>query len=392
MRHALASLALATAALAATPADVDLKERQLELLRAEVASEVQLQAAGLLDELVYGWTQEPPFSADTPVVLTGVTVPVSLGTGLEAYLENHLASLVTKNPKSRVQLVHCPACSAWVVRSGPTGTVVTRGFDDPQTLAQGGLSTGGRHALFLEFEAEGASLVLRARLTTLDASLRIVWARTLTTSTATPSLLRSGERLVSAQEARREYLEALGGRGLFLVPVRFGVRAYATGTTSSFANTPFFWLSAGLEAAFSQARAWTASVNAGFSWLPQSHVAVMAQGRVARLLSGRSTSLTWPDLYGFIGAGVLFGQGRGLLPFRNRVPTIDDVVSTTTSNEPRATLGLLSVGLELRVKNRVGLVVFLETLPAVEITDNIGTYVDLLVRFQSFGVEVSFCF
>ncbi|MDX2010322.1 MAG: hypothetical protein SFW67_09035 [Myxococcaceae bacterium] len=392
MRAGLLGIAVATSALAAEPADVDLKERQVELLRAEVASELQLQAAGLLDELVYGWTQEPPFPVDTPVVLTGVTVPVSLGTGLEAYLENHLASLVTKNPKSHVQLVHCPACSAWVVRSGPVGTVVTRGYDDPEALAQGGLGPGGKHALFLDFEAEGASLVLRARLTTLDPSLRIVAARTLTTSTSKPALLRSGERLVSAQEARKEYLEALGGRGLFLVPVRFGVRAYATGTNTNFGNVPFLWLSTGLEAAFSQARAWTASINAGFSWLPQSHVAVMAQGRISRLLTGSSTSLTWPDLYGFFGAGVMYGQGRSMLAFRNTNPTIDDIINTNTNNEPRATLGLFSLGLELRVKNRISLIAFLETLPAIEITDNIGTYVNFLIRFQSFGVEVSFCF
>ncbi len=392
MKRALLCLLVATTAWGAEPVDVDLRERQVELLRAEVASEIQLQAAGLLDELVYGWTKEPPFQVDTPVVLTGVTVPVSLGTGLEAFLENHFASLVTKNPKSRVQLVHCPACASWVVHSGTKGTVVSRGFDVPETLAQSGFVAGSKHALFLDFEAEGASLVLRARITTLDASLRIVSAKTLTTTTSKPALLRSGERLVSAAEARQEYLDALGGRGLFLVPVRFGVRAYASGTNSNFGNTPFLWISTGLEAAFSQARAWTASINAGFSWLPQSHVAVMAQGRISRLLSGNTTSLTWPDLYGFFGAGVMYGQGATMLNFRNTRPTIDDIRNTTTNNEPRATLGIFSLGLELRVKNRISLIAFLETLPAIEITDNIGTYVNFLIRFQSFGVEVAFCF
>ncbi|MBL8918680.1 MAG: hypothetical protein JNJ54_07480 [Myxococcaceae bacterium] len=388
---ALLSCALPLAVLADEKAD--LRDRQLELLRAEVAGEVQHQAAELLDELVYGWTQKPPFDVDTAVVLAGVSVPVSLGTGLEAYLENHVAGLLTKNRATHVQLVHCPACSAWVVHSGAKGTVVSRGFDDPESLTQAGVASGSKHALFLDFEAEGSSLVLRARVTTLDKTLAIVAARTLTTATSAPAMLRDGERLTSVAEARKQYLEALGGRGLFLVPVRFGVRSFGPGTQTSFNATPFLWVSVGLEAAFSQARAWTASINAGFSWLLQSHVAVMAQGRLARLLSGSTTSLTWPDLYGFVGAGVMFAQGRGVLVFRNTNPTIDEIFNLNTNNEPRTTLGILTIGLELRVKNRISLIGFLETLPALETTDNIGNVLDLgFIRFQSFGVEVSFCF
>lgn len=393
MRRALLLLGCVVSAAALADDTVDLRERQLDLLRAEVASQVQHQAAELLDELVYGWTQKPPFDVDMPVVLAGVSVPVSLGTGLEAYLENHVAGLLTKNSKAHVQLVHCPACSAWVVHSGAKGTVVTRGFDDPEALAQAGVASGAKHALFLDFEAEGSSLVLRARVTTLDKTLRIVSARTLTTATSAPAMLRDGERLTSVAEARKEYLDAIGGRGLFLVPVRLGVRSYAPGTQTSFNATPFLWVSVGLEAAFSQARAWTASMNAAFSWLPQSHVAVMAQARLSRLVSGSTTSLTWPDLYAFIGAGVLFGQGRGLLIFRNTNPTIDEIFNNNTNNEPRATLGILTIGAELRVKNRISLIGYLETLPALETTDNIGNFIDLgFIRFQSFGVEVSFCF
>jgi hypothetical protein len=393
MSRLLLLLACVGATTAAAEGDVDLHERQVDLLRREVASELQLQAAELIDELVYGWSTEPPFDVATPVLLAGVSVPVSLGTGLEAYLENHAAGLLTRNQKSHVQLVHCPACSAWVVHSGAKGTVVTRGFDDPEALAKTGSAAGAKHALFLDFEAEGSSLVLRARLTTLDQTLRIVAARTLTTQTSVPAMLRSGESLKSVAEARKEYLDAIGGRGLFLVPVRFGVRSYASGNNTQANTTPFLWVSTGLEASFSQARAWTASVNAAFSWLPQSHVAVMAQGRLSRLLTGTATSLTWPDLYAFLGAGVMFIEGRAALGFRNTNPTIDEILNQLTNNTPRTTLGLLTIGLEVRVKNRISLIAFLETLPGVETTDNIGNYVDLgFIRFQSFGVEVSFCF
>ena len=64
----------------------------------------------------------------------------------------------------------------------------------------------------------------------------------------------------------------------------------------------------------------------------------------------------------------------------------------TTRSVTRTTLGILTVGLELRVKNRISIIGFLETLPALETTDNIGNFIDFGIRFQSFGVEVAFCF
>lgn len=372
------------------------KERQLDLLRAEIANDIQLQAAELIDELVYGWTKEPPFGVDTPVIVAGVTVPVSLGTGLEAFLENHLASLVTKHPQTHVQLVHCPACSEWVVHAGARGTVVSRGFNNPEALERLGSESGGKLALFVDFEAEGNSLVLRARITTIDKTLRILFARTVSTATSKPALLRSGERLVSAEDARKQYLDVLAGRGLFLVPLRLGIRTYARGTNTSTGTAPFPWVTAGVEAAFSQARAWTGSVNVGFSWLPQSHVAMLAQGRIARLLSGNTVSLTWPDVYGFLGAGVLYGQGPAMTTFRDDPVTIDDIRRATSNEEPRRTLGLITLGLEVRVKNRISIIGFLESLPGLNTNQSIGDFINLfglnVFRFQSLGVEVSFCF
>jgi hypothetical protein len=386
----LVLLLLARSARAADAAPE--QERQLELLRAEVGSEVQLQAAGLLDELVYQWTQQPPFEADTLVVLAGLSVPVGLGTGLEAYLENHFSGLAVKHPATRVQLAHCPACSAWVFHSAAEGTTVSRGFDNPQSLERAGLASSARHALFLDFEAEGSSLVLRARITTLDAQQRIVFARTLSTATGVPALLRSGERLVSAREARQEYLDALSGR-LFLVNVRLGVRTYRAGDNGLVAASPFLWLNVGLEASFSQARAWTAALIGGVSWLPDSHVAVQAQAKLARLLTGNTVSLTTPDLYAFVAGSVFFGQGQAMLLFRGGLPTLDDILNTQSGNLPRSTLGMLSIGLELRIKNRIGLVAYLESLPGLEGSQNVGNFLDLgFIRFQAIGVEVSFCF
>ena len=110
-----------------------------------------------------------------------------------------------KNPGANVQLSHCPSCHALVVRSDAKGTIMSRGVDQPEALQRLRGAVGATHALFLDFEAEGTALVLRARITKLTDTLPIVYARTLTTRTTSAALLRSPTRLVSAEEAREDY-------------------------------------------------------------------------------------------------------------------------------------------------------------------------------------------
>ena len=145
---------------------------EVERVRAQVADEIQLYAYDLIDELVYQWIQEPVFDRPTDVVLAGVSVPVGLGTGMQALVENHLNAVLLENPATQVTLVHCPSCTAVVVHSGPEATTVTRGVDSPATLQT--LGTTGRHALFIDVEAEGAFLVLRARITRLTPELSLI--------------------------------------------------------------------------------------------------------------------------------------------------------------------------------------------------------------------------
>jgi len=365
---------------------------KVETLRADVAGEIQLQAYDLLDELVFGWNQQPVFSTDTPVVLADVSVPVGFGSGLQALVETHFASLIIKNPRTHVLLSHCPQCTSVVVRSGAKGTVISRGAQEPQTLQQAGASAGSRHALFLDFEVEGSSLVLRARITRLDADLLIVHAKVLSTSTGTPALLRSDERLKSAGEARQEYLDALRGRSVLAVPLHIGVRTYAPGGRTVGAPA-FVWLSGGVEASLTQKRAWLGSFTVGASWSPQLHVGWMAQARASRLLSGSESSLTSPDIYGFIAGSVISIYGKDAAVFQDRVPNIANLISTAQGNDPQAVFAAFALGLEIRVKNRIGVGAFLETLPTMTNAQNIGSYVDLgIFAFQSLGVEASLCF
>lgn len=379
-------------ALAVSPTERT-QQAELERLRAAVADEIQLSVYDLIDELVYGWSKDPVFDKTTPVVLAGVSVPVGLGTGLAALAENHLASVIGQNPATNVQFVYCPTCTAVVVHSGPEATVLSRGIDDPAVLEALGAETG-RHALFVDIEAEGTWLVLRARLTRLTPELPIVWSHTLASSASTPSLLRQPHDLKSAQEARQEYLDALRERGPITVPLRFVVRTYdQPGDDSGVPPPPFLWLQSGVELGTTEARAWTSSLLVGYSFIPQAYQGLMAQARLSRLLTGRARSLTKPNLYGFVGAAVLTVWGPATAPFQDDVLSADDILTVLAGDDPRTTFGGLHAGLDLRLGERIGFSSFLETLPAHADNQNLGTYIRVAgIEFQSLGTEVSFCF
>ena len=378
-------------ALAETPVE-RAQQAQLDQLRRQMANQVQLLVYDLIDEVVYGWTQEPVFATPTPVVLAGVSVPLGFGTGLQALVENHVMEVVTDNPSSEIQLVHCPTCTAVVVHSGPEGTVVSRGLDNPAVWDEiGGIAN--RHALFLDVEAEGTALVLRARLTKLTPDLPIVWSRTVTTAASTPALLRQSDALKSAKDVREEYLNALKGRRILRVPLRIGVRSYALpDDTERVGPPPFYWVQTGVEIGTSQAFDWTASVLVGATWVPTLYQGLMAQARVHRLVTGRARSLTRPDLYLFVGGGLTTVWGPGTGSFTNDPIDAGSIVNQLEGDDPRTTFGMLQVGGDLRFGRRVGISAFFEWLPAFGASPNFGSYLTLGVRFQSAGTEVSFWF
>lgn len=387
-----ALIALCLAAFAAKPVE-QAQMAELERLRAEIASEVHLATFDLLDELVYRWTQDAVFEKPTPVVLAGVSVPVGLGTGLQAMVENHLSNVLIHNPTTNIKLVHCPTCTSTLVQSGPEGTIVSRGIDNPKVLGELTDLTG-KHALFVDVEAEGTFLVLRARITGLSDDLPVIWSNTLASSTSTPALLRDGTNLKSADEAREEYLAALKGRAIFQIPVRAGVRLYARPDSSNGASPPpFLWVSTGVELAATRARKWTAEIVLGYSFIPQAYQGILLQARLKHLLTGRTRSLNRPDLYLFAGTAAITVWGQATASFLQQPVTADDIIRGLVPENPRATFGTLHLGVELRVGRRIGVSTFLETMPDYNFSENMGSYIRPLgLGFQSWGTEIAFWF
>jgi hypothetical protein len=376
--------------------DLTLQQRaQVEQLRKQMADQIQLKAYDLLDELVYQWTQSPVFAVDTNVVLADVNVPVGFGSGLQALLENHFLGLVLKNPSTHVRPSHCPQCRAILVHSDAKGTVVSRGIDQPEALAQAGVATGGTHALFLDFEIEGAHLVLRARITGLEAGLPITYAKTLSSATSTAALLRSGEKLKSVAETRRDYEDALAGRGQVTVPVRFSLRAYAPpAEAAGIASLPSAWVQSGATLSLTQADAWTGELMAGVSYLPAVHTAGMVQTRFARLITGNASSLTYPDVYVFGGGALFIFDGPGALIFRDTVPTAQELlIAATGFGSTNSLFFSVQTGLEVKIKNRLSAAVYAETMPTLYAAPGIGDFFNLFgIRTQAVGFEVSLCF
>lgn len=392
---ALGALCLSTVAWA-DPVD-DAQQRKLDEVRSEIAGEVHLNALDMVDELVLGWKAEPVFADPTPVVLADVTVPVGMGAGMQALVENHLAEVLGANPSTNIQLVHCPSCTAVVVHSGPEATVVSRGIDNPDALDKlEDTASQGQHALYVDIEAQGAFLVLRARLTRLTPERPIVWSHTIASATSVPSMLRSPNQLVSAEEAREAYLDVLRGRGEIHVPLRLGVRTYAQpqDDAGGLAPPPFLWLQSGAEIDITRGGRWTTSMLGGFSFIPDAYMGISGQARVGFLMTGRVRSPNRPDVYGFLGTAVISVWGPGTESFGGENPTADDIL--TAQNEDivnRDTFGALHAGVDVRVGSRVGLSLFYEHMPSMRDNPSMGSYVTVLnVPFQSLGTEVTLWF
>ncbi len=374
-----------------------LQAAQAEALRRTMGNDLHLRGRDLLDELVYGWTKSAPFSVETPVIVGDVTVPFGFGSGLEALLENHLTGLVLKHPESKLRLAYCPSCAQLVVHSDKDGTVISRGVDQPAVLARLAKEAGASHALFLDFEAEGSALVLRATLTALDATRTIVWTRTLSSSTASGALLRAGDTLKSAEEAKAEYLDALKQRGPISIPLKLSLLFFArpspdTGTGGIPAPV-IVWLQSGAELAINHARDWTGTILIGGTFVPLLYNGLMLEARLQRLVSGAATSLTHPNLSVFVSGAVSTLNGPAALLLRDEVPTLPDLLAATGTVAQSTTWPTIGAGVDLRIGHRLGATFSLQSTPSLGGAPGVGRFLDFaLIQVHAVTTEVTLWF
>lgn len=376
----------------------DLQAARAEALRRQMGNALRLRAADLLDELVYGWTREAPFAVDTPVIVGDLTVPLGFGSGLEALLENHLSGLVLKHPETRVRLAYCPSCAQLVVHSDKRGTIISRGIDQPGALDALGREAGAGHALFIDVEAEGSALVLRATITALDDARTIVWTRTLSSSTSSGALLRAGDKLVSAEQARSEYLDALQQRGPVTIPVKLSLVQFAPPSQDTgiggIGMVPILWLQSGAELAINHARDWTGSIVVGGTFVPQLYNGLMLEARVNRLLTGAAISLTQPNLYVFASGSLSTLNGPAALVLRDDVPNVADLLASLTGATVQSTTWpALGAGLDLRIGQRVGIVLHAQWTPTLGGSPGVGRWLDYgVLQVHTIGGEVTLWF
>ncbi len=361
-----------------TPGE-DVERAQVETLRAQMANQVHLRAMNLLDELVLAMKDAPPVHETTAVAIADVTGPFGYGSGFEALLENHLVDLLVAHPDTRLRPVHCAACRAVSVHASSKATVMARGVDLPEVLARLG-ETGASHALFVDVELEGTDVVLRTQLVALSPGLPIVWARTLTSATASDALLRSDEHLVTAREAREEYLAALRQRGRLTPVIRIALMQFATNDQQNFDPfgqqlapafpvAPMYWIAGGAELSFTNNREWLGSIVVGGSYAPALYTSGMVQARLARLLGSNVASLVWPNVYLVGGVSLIGIVGNEASKLRDPIGII-----SVPSEDAMHAWPSLHVGVDVRLGQRLGAALTLEQAPTLYNRASIGAW------------------
>jgi hypothetical protein len=396
---AVFTVAGATTARAEGTAGDAVERAQAETLRGEIANHVHLRAMNLLDELVLAMQDAPPVQETVAVAIGDVTGPFGWGSGFEALLENHLSDLLTRHPETRLRPVLCAACRSVAVHSTTKATVLARGIDLPDVLSRLG-GTGATHALFIDVEAEGADVVLRAHLAALSPGLPLLWARTLTSSTAADALLRSDEHLVTAREAREEYLSALRQRGRLTPIARVALLQFAPNDQELYDDftgfplppaipvAPLYWLVGGAELSFTNNREWLGSLAVGGSHVPFLYTSAMVQARLSRLVGGNVASLVWPSVYvvgGLTIAGLVGNEATKL-----RDPS--GVLNLPTEDAMHAWPSV-HLGLDVRLGQRLGAALTLEQAPTLFNRASIGAWGPAWpLQANAIGAEVNLWF
>jgi len=334
-----------------------------------ITMDVRLMAADLVDEMVYSWQDAPPLSGKAKLVLADIAAPVGLDERFNVLVENRIFELLRQNPGIPVELSHCGPCTRWVAKSNPQGTILGRGIDQPEILAQILHDMPERQALSLDFEAEGRELVLRAQIYELTASQRILWAQTFSTSLSARRVLREANPLLSLAEAREQQRQILAGRDPIEISSRLAIRSFNNRSSAPVSAVPLPFFEQSVESVPLPKRSIRAGVTVGFTSIKDSLSAWTVGGHVMGLMFRDKPSLIAPDLYWTFGAQYIRMRGPGAASFAQGQTDLDTLRNTTA--EPRATLVAYRLGLEVHIKYRMGLLAFIEDIPILKDNDSV---------------------
>ncbi len=349
--------------------------------RGSSAMTIQFMAADLLDELVYGWTKQSPLGMKSArVALMGVSVPVGLNAHLASLLETHITELLIKNPQAGVIPVYCGACVAITSYSISNRTVIARGAEIPE-LAET-LKTQADYALYLDFEGQGAQLVLRAHIVSL-ADNRIVYGRSLAIDSGQPPLLRRSPNLLSAEDARDEYIDILESRKR--LNLTLGLRVSIIRTKGQVLMAPFVWGSVGMETFINHRKKWLADLKLGVSSIKNEHNAWQLSSRVYRLLNADQVDLMAPDVYVYAGLSYWEISGQQAVIFQDKSQVSPGSIAAKLRNgtyDPKAHNTGFILGIEVRLADFMRLGCFVETFGNQSANKNLKT------DFHSYGFEL----
>jgi hypothetical protein len=353
-----------------------------------VALDIRWMGTDLVDELVHDWELHPPFSSPELASIAEINSPIGLDDRFSVIIENHLIDLLVKIPATNLRLARCSACMKMVVKSTKAGTYIGRGIDQPELLKELSSSGGSRKGLSLSFEAEGRALVLRAQLFSFaEPGQPIVWAKSYSTSMSSRLALQNDQHLVTLQEARQTQNSMIHKEDPLQFVTRMTFRNYKlnnAGNTGASNITPLLFVEQSVEGVLLPRRNYRTAFTVGATSIEKVMSGYSVGGHIAKLLNKQEPSLANPDLYLFGGFQYVRLRGAGATPFG--AEELDIARIRGDKKEPRAAFLCYRVGLEVHMKHRLGLLAFLEKVPAFDKSDVMGSTDVLGLKFHGMGL------
>ncbi len=348
--------------------------------------DIRFMAADLIDEMVYQWLKEPPALPPTLLTLAEISAPIGVDSRFNDLVENRLYELVQKNPELKVSLIHCSACQQLVATSNSSRTIISRGIDQPEALAELLKVSPNTMGLSLFFEAREREVVLLAQVYELSPPQKLLWSKRLSTVMGTREALRETRPLVSLADARQMQNQILHGREPLKLVSRLHIHNFQSATDMG-SLQPLLFAEQSLESEILPLRQKRVGLSVGLTSIRDSFSGWTLGGRYASLMFRDTPSLIHPDLYWFAGLQYIRLQGLGAAVFAEE--QIDVAKLLKENEDPKVSLTAYQLGFEALIKHRFGLSVYVEYLPALS-RSQIVAQDSFLLPYHGIGTAMVF--